>query len=114
MSPVLRRFVEMGVDLLNPLEPPPMGDVTMAEAFAITGDRMGLEGNIETHDLMTGTPDLLRPKIHATLDAGRGRRLILCPSSGYLESVEPSKQEIENWLFYIEEGIRYAEEIAEC
>ena len=42
-------------------------------------------------------------------DIGRGRRLILCPSSGYMENVEPSPQEIDNWLLYIEEGVRYAE-----
>ena len=112
MGPVLRRFAAMGVDVLNPVEPPPMGDVSLAEAFASVGDRMGLEGNIETHDLMTATPEELRGKIHAALDAGRGRRFILCPSSGYMENVEPSPAQIRNWLLYIEEGVRYANSLA--
>lgn len=112
MGPVIERFAAMGVDVLNPIEPPPMGDITMEEAFATVGDTMGLEGNIETHDFMvTDTADLTA-KIHATLDAGRGKRLILCPSSGYMENVEPSAQEIDNWLLYINEGVRYAETIA--
>jgi hypothetical protein len=112
MSPVLRRFVDMGIDVLNPLEPPPMGDMTATQAFQVVGNRMGLEGGIETHDFMTGTKALLREKIRANLDAGHGRRFILGPSSGYTESVTPSPREIGNWLFYIEEAVRYAEEIA--
>lgn len=108
MRPVIRRFVEMGVDVLNPLEPPPMGDLTLDEAFAMTGGDMALEGNIETHDLMTAPPELLRAKIHGALDDGRGRRHILCPSSGYAENPEPTEQYIGNLLLYIDEGIRYA------
>ena len=113
MDAVLERFVEMGVDVLNPLEPPPMGDLTMDQAFARVGDRMGLEGNLETHDLMTADTATLTARIHATLEAGRGRRLILCPSSGDQENVEPSPPDIANWLHYIDEGVRYAEQLAD-
>jgi len=111
MNPVLERFADMGVDVLNPIEPPPMGDVTLEEAFARVEGRMGLEGNIETHDLMVAGRDELEAKIHAALEAGRGQRHILCPSSGYQENVDPTPQEIDNWLFYIEEGVRYAREL---
>ncbi|MCC7262991.1 MAG: hypothetical protein IT369_10755, partial [Candidatus Latescibacteria bacterium] len=76
------------------------------------GDKMGLEGNIETHDIMTADPGKLLAKIHTALEAGRGRRMILCPSAGYMESVEPTPHEIRNWLLYIEEGVRYAEAMA--
>jgi len=112
MSLVLQRFADLGVDVLNPIEPPPMGDVTMAEAFALVGDRMGLEGGVETHDLMTAPRDRLLAQVRTVLDAGRGHRLILCPSSGYTESVTPSAAEIANWLAFIDEGVRYAESLA--
>jgi hypothetical protein len=112
MKDLLVRFADLGIDVLNPIEPPPMGDITLAEAFAAVGDRMGLEGNLETHDLMTGTPETLRPRLEAALAAGRGRRHILCPSSGYAERPDPGEQEIENWLFFIEEGVSLAEELA--
>ncbi len=112
MRPVIGRFVDMGVDVLNPIEPPPMGDVSMAEAFALVDGRMGLEGGIETHDLMTAPLARIHEMVHAVLDAGRNQRLILCPSSGYTESVFPSDHEIRNWLYFIDEGIRYAEAIA--
>jgi len=111
MSPVLQRFVAMGVDVLNPIEPPPMGDMTIAQAFSSAGTRMGLEGGIETHDFMTASKERLRELIHTNLEMGRGRRFILGPSSGYAESVTPSPHEVENWLFYIDEAIRYAESL---
>jgi hypothetical protein len=112
MRPVIGRFVDMGVDVLNPIEPPPMGDVTMAEAFEIVADRMGLEGGIETHDFMTAPQSRIHEMLHAVLDSGRGRRLILCPSSGYTESVFPSELEIKNWLYFIDEAVRHAESMA--
>lgn len=114
MRPVLGRFADMGVDVLNPIEPPPMGDVTMAEAFALSGGRLALEGGVETHDLMTASPERVADQVHTVLAAGAApdRRLILCPSSGYTESVTPSEEEIRNWLLFIDEGFRVAETLA--
>lgn len=112
MRPVISRFADMGVDVLNPIEPPPMGDVSMAEAFALVDGRMGLEGGVETHDLIAAPQARIHEMLHAVLDAGRGRRLILSPSAGYTESVIPSDAEIRNWFYFIDEGVRYAETLA--
>lgn len=114
MGPVLERFVEMGVDVLNPIEPPPMGDMTLAEAFTRVGDRMGLEGNIETHELMTATQKRICDLIHEAIEAGNGRRFILCPSSGYMEWPYPQDRLIENLLTFIKEGVRCAKEYSNC
>lgn len=113
MDPVLERFRDLGVDVLNPLEPPPMGNIPLDAAFARVGRDMGLEGNIETHDFMTGDRESLRPKIHAALEAGQGCRHILSPSSGFMHSTEPTQREIDNWCFFIEEAIRYAEKLGD-
>ncbi|MEW6359852.1 MAG: uroporphyrinogen decarboxylase family protein [Planctomycetota bacterium] len=112
MGPVLERFVAMGVDVLNPIEPPPMGDVTLAQAFDRVGDRMGLEGGIETHDLMMAAPEHIRKLVREAMAAGRGRRFILCPSSGYMEVPVPEDRFIQNLMAYLEEGLRCAEEAA--
>jgi hypothetical protein len=111
MGPVLERFMEMDVDVLNPLEPPPMGDLTLDEAFARVGDQMALEGNVENHDLMTCSRDEVRDIVRQALEAGRGRRHILCTCSGYMEWPYPEERYIENLQTYIEEGVRCAEEI---
>lgn len=112
MRPVLERFVDMGVDVLHPVEPPPMGDITLDEAFRVVGNRMGLEGNIQTHDLMTLDHIMIAEKIHAAIDAGAGRRFILCTCSNYTESPEPSSRLIDNLLFFVHEGVRAAEAAA--
>ncbi len=112
MTPVIRRFADMGVDVLNPIEPPPMGDMSLPEAFAAVGDRMGLEGNLETHDLMSASGDRIRALVRCALEAGAGRRFILCPSSGYMEWPFPEPRWIENLLIFIEEGVRVAGALA--
>lgn len=43
----LDQFVEMGADATDPLEPPPQGDVDLAEVKKKYGDRLLLFGNIE-------------------------------------------------------------------
>jgi len=110
MRAVIQGFLDMRVDVLHPIEPPPMGDITLPEAFDILGDRMAVEGNIQTHDIIVGTRDALRETIHAALDAGRGHRHILCPCSGFVDNPDPPPNEVENWLLYIREGVRYAEQ----
>ena len=112
MGPVLERFMEMGVDVLNPIEPPPMGDVTLDEVFQRVGDGMGVDGNIEAHDVMTLPADRMRQLVRERLECGRGRRLILCPSSGYMEDPQPGERLIDNTLIYINEGVSYAESMA--
>ena len=47
MNPVLEGFVEMGADVLDPVEPPPMGDITLAEAKRRAEGRMTLMGNLQ-------------------------------------------------------------------
>ncbi len=110
MGPVLERFVDMGVDVLNPIEPPPMGDVTLQEAFERVGNRMGLEGNIEEHDMLTASEEELRNLVREAIEVGsNGKRFILCPSSGYMEWPDPDPKVIRNVLAYIDEGVNQAE-----
>jgi len=109
MRCVIGRFMALGVDVLNPIEPPPMGDLTMAEAFDLVEDCMGLEGGVQTHDLISQARDRVREAVRSVLDAGRGRRLILCPSAAFFESVAPSAAELDNWIEFIEFGVGYAQ-----
>ena len=109
MGPMLERFCAMGVDVLNPIEPAPMGDVSLAEAFGRVEGRMGLEGNIETHELYTASKDRMVGLVREAVEAGRGRRFILSTTSGYMEDPSPSSQFIENLATFIEEGSRCAE-----
>jgi hypothetical protein len=53
VSKFLEEFMDLGMDGLQALEPPPMGDVDLADAKRRIGHRVTLIGNIQTHDLMT-------------------------------------------------------------
>lgn len=106
MDPVFEGFIEAGVDCLNPLEPPPWGDLTLAEAKARSQGRLVLEGNIEKHELYHSEPeDIRRRVIEAVRDAGPGGRFILCPSTGVMEWPTCDDRTVQNFLTFIETGL---------
>jgi uroporphyrinogen-III decarboxylase len=107
MNAALEMFWEMGVDVLNPLEPPPWGDLELAEARRRVGDRMTLEGNIEKDQLYRARPEEIRAQVRAALTDGPlpdGRRFILCPSAGFMEYPTCSEQMVENYRAYVDEA----------
>jgi uroporphyrinogen decarboxylase len=70
---------ETDVGMLNPLEPPPMGDIDLAEAKRAHGSRLAFMGNLHTTDVMLlGTPqDVRRESLKAIRDAGAGGGFVL-------------------------------------
>jgi len=98
-------FIDMGVDVLNPLEPPKNGDVHMRELVAKYGNRIGLEGNIEIQEILQASPDRLCSLIDECVETGKDSgRFILCPSAGYMEYPFPSEQYIGNLQVYLRHG----------
>ena len=102
---LLKRFAEMGVDVLNPIEPPPQGDVTLKEAVELVGNSMGLEGNIEMASLQLSRPEELKEQIRQAVEEGsQSKRFILGPTAGYMEYPLPTEQYIQNFMVYLEYG----------
>jgi len=61
---------ETDLDVVNPLEPPPMGDCDLAEIKAAYGDRLAMMGNIHTTDVMLlGSPEKVREECRKAIDA---------------------------------------------
>jgi len=106
----LDRFARMGCDMLNPIEPPPMGDVSLREAFSIAGGRMALEGNIEIGDIMTAAPDEIRYLIDRALSEC-GERYVLGLTTGYMEAPVPSAVMIDNLMLYLRYGYERLQKI---
>ncbi|MCM8769787.1 MAG: hypothetical protein NC911_09030 [Candidatus Omnitrophica bacterium] len=82
MSEVLKGFIELGVDCLNPIEPPPVGRITLAEAKEICSGRMALEGNVEDGAFDCLKPEQMKALVAETINQGKpGGGFILCPTS---------------------------------
>ncbi len=81
---VLPDIVATGCLALDPIEPPPQGDVELAEVRAQYGRRLTLFGNLEASDLEALPTPQFEHKIAAALrdgTAGTGRGFVLMPSA---------------------------------
>ena len=88
----LERFVEIGTDGLNPLEPPQLGDVVLSDAKRRVGDRMCLIGNIQYEDLESASIDDVREMVKDTIAQGaRGGGFILSLCAAPYEVPLPEK-----------------------
>jgi uroporphyrinogen-III decarboxylase len=81
---ILEDIVAMGADAIDPIEPPPQGDVDLSYVRGKYGDRLVLFGNIEVSDIELKEPVEFRTLVERSLTEGtrgRGRGFVLMPSS---------------------------------
>jgi len=88
----LDRFAAIGMDGLNVLEPPPMGDVDLADAKRRAGGKFCLIGNIQYDDLARGEPDDVVRLVGEAIAAGApGGGFILSPCASPYERPLPER-----------------------
>jgi uroporphyrinogen-III decarboxylase len=110
MDPVLERFVAMGVDCLNPIEPPPIGRLTLADAKRRVAGRMTLEGGIEVGDFELCSAEEVRAKTATAMEMGKpGGRFILCPSSSHDHWPDMPDDIAQNYRVFVETALAMAE-----
>jgi hypothetical protein len=102
---LLKSFLETGVDSTDPVEPPPQGDIEMAAARRIVGDRMVLFGNIEFLDMETRTPQEIEALVRSAIEQSGKKHLVLYPSATPHERHTPKM--LANARGYIEAGLKY-------
>lgn len=75
---VLDEIVKTGADVLEPLEPPPQGDISLAELLEQVGDRLALMGYIQDQEFYTAPPGTMARRVAeiAALVKGRSRYLM--------------------------------------
>jgi uroporphyrinogen-III decarboxylase len=81
---ILDDIVDMGADGLDPIEPPPQGDVSLSYVRAGYGKDMVLFGNLEASDIENMPTDQFSEKVKQALHegtAGSGRGFVLMPSA---------------------------------
>ena len=100
----LQSMMEIGFDCTDPVEPPPMGDVTFEEARRIVGDKMTLIGNIEFEELEFLKPCQITERIKEILSGG-SHRVIIGTSGGPITEV--SKNLEANYFALIDAALKY-------
>jgi len=81
---VLDYIVEMGATAIDPIEPPPQGDVELAQVRREYGEKLVLFGNIEYADIENTEPARFERIVEKSLSdgtQGRGKGFVLMPSS---------------------------------
>jgi len=81
---VLDYIVQMGADAIDPVEPPPLGDVELEYVRRKYGKDLVLFGNIEIADIENTEPGQFEKIVQKTLidgTAGQGKGFVLMPSS---------------------------------
>ncbi len=97
----LERFAAMGIDGLNVLEPPPIGDTVLSEAKRRVGDSYCLIGNIQYDDVARKTEaDVEYLVTEAIRQAGSGGGFILSLCAYPYERTLPRKTS-KNLIHYL-------------
>ena len=81
---ILDDIASTGCDGLDPIEPPPQGDMALAEVRERYGQQMVLFGNLEASDIENLAADEFAGRVQRALDEGThgvGRGFVLMPSS---------------------------------
>jgi hypothetical protein len=77
----LEQMIDRSVDYTEPVEPPPDGDVTMAEAKAIAAGRIALGGNVEVRLVCRAEQDEVEAAARAAFEGGKDR-FVFRPTEG--------------------------------
>lgn len=97
---ILPLIVDAGVDMLDPIEAPPSGNIEFSEACDVAGGHVTLAGNIQLRDLQTLSPDEIAGQVRALMETANGSRFILDTSASPLTTIDDSTR--DNYLTMID------------
>jgi uroporphyrinogen-III decarboxylase len=99
---VVDQMAELAPDALDPIEPPPDGDITMADMKKALGGRVCLTGGIELKYLEAASGEYVEQLVRDTMAEGKpGGRFILMPTAAPI-NVPLSPKTEANYFRYIE------------
>lgn len=84
LKEIIDDIASMGVDGLDPIEPPNQGDMELIEVRQKYGDQLVLFGNLEATDIENLPTDQFAERIQTAIEqgtSGKGRGFVLMPSS---------------------------------
>jgi uroporphyrinogen-III decarboxylase len=84
----IEKAIARGADFFEPMEPPPDGDITFAEAKALVAGRMTLGGNVEARIMQHGTPTEVERAVRDAFEGGK-ERMVFRTSDGPITLMTP-------------------------
>ena len=103
---VLGGALACGFDAIEPLEPPPQGDVALEDALRRVDGRTALMGYVQDQDLYTLTPQEVRGKVRDIARTVENRPgYVCCPTCTPFDH-PPSTRYVENYLAFLDEAER--------
>jgi len=106
---ILRYVAGMGADAIDPIEPPPHGDVELKFLREEYGKHLVLFGNIEITDIENMHPDMFRRTVNNSLrdgTSGEGRGFVLMPTASPYGRII-SQNTFRNYQIMIEEAEKF-------
>jgi hypothetical protein len=97
---------DMGYSFIEPFEPPPRGNVTIAEALALTRRRGVVFGGVDEVLFLAGTPEDMRHAVKECLDGARGTGapyILSQSATPFYEPLTPAAR--ENILLFMKLGV---------
>jgi hypothetical protein len=103
----LPMFLDIGAKALDPIEPPPDGDITLREVKEQYGDKLVLFGNTELKLLEHGTAEEVREAVREQMDSAKaGGGYVLMPTAAPIN--EPLAPQTErNYFSWIDAGLEF-------
>ena len=104
---ILDDFLMLGVDMTDPCEAPPSGDITLRQLADRAGHNLILMGNIQLDDLERAEPQKIERLVAEAVEAVGGRApFILCPTAFPFSSPLPERTE-RNLLQFMAAAEKY-------
>ena len=104
---VLDGIVETGADALDPCEPPPDGDIALAEVKRRAGQALCLFGNLELKLLEHAAPEEVAAAVQACMGAAKaGGGYAIMPTAAPI-NVPLARKTEENYLRFIEAALEH-------
>jgi uroporphyrinogen-III decarboxylase len=106
---VLDMIVATGSDGMDPCEPPPDGDIALAELKRRVGGKMCLFGNLELKLLEHGSAEEVTAAVKACMNAAkRGGGYVIQPTAGPINTPLAKKTE-QNYIRFIDAALEYGQ-----
>lgn len=101
---ILPHAIDCGYDVIEPLEPPPQGDITLAELREAAGDRIALMGYVQDQDFYMLTEEEMRGRIREIRQTiGEDTGYVCCPTCTPFQ-YPPTETYVRNFVAFLDEA----------